>query len=86
MRYFTKRTKKWVDYFLADYDYVFNYITVEHKKNIRWLKWLGFDFKKQKILVKNVEVLYFYKKIQGVSKDIQPIIGDIGPTWTTDLS
>ena len=62
------------------------YITVEHKKNIRWLKWLGFDFKKQKILVKNVEVLYFYKKIQGVSKDIQPIIGDIGPTWTTDLS
>ena len=65
---------------------IINFPLVEHKKNIRWLKWLGFDFKKQKILVKNVEVLYFYKKIQGVSKDIQPIIGDIGPTWTTDLS
>ena len=86
MRYFTKRTKKWVDYFLADYEYVYNYITVEHKKNIRWLKWLGFKFKTDKILVKNVEVLYFYRQIQGVSKDIQPIIGDIGPKWITDLS
>ena len=86
IRYFTKRTKKWVDYFLADYEYVYNFITLEQKKNIRWLKWQGFSFKNEKIIVKDVEVLYFYKKIQGVSGDIQPIIGDIGPQWITDLS
>lgn len=84
--YFTKRTKKWVKYFLSDYNYVHNYISVEQKTNIKWLKWLGFSFKKQVILVKGTKVLYFYRKIQGVSKCIQPIIGDIGPKWTTDLS
>lgn len=84
--YFTKRTKKWVDYFLSDYEYVSNYITKEHKTNIKWLKWLGFSFKKQNIIVKDVELLYFYKKIHRVSKDIQPILGDIGPIWTTEIS
>ncbi len=84
--YFTKRTKKWADYFLADYNFVHNYISIEHKRNIKWLKWLGFNFKKEEILVKSTKVLYFYKKIHRVSKDIQPILGDIGPIWTTEIS
>ncbi len=86
INYFTKRTKKWCDYFLSDYEFVFNCITLEQKKNIKWLKWLDFQFKKEKIVVKNTEVLYFYKKIHRVSKDIQPILGDIGPIWTTEIS
>jgi hypothetical protein len=82
--YFTKRTKKWVDYFLSDYNFVHNYVTIEHKNNIKWLKWLGFSFKSKEIIVKGVKVLYFYKEIHCVSKDIQPVLGDIGPLWTTD--
>ena len=84
--YFSKRTKKWCDYFFSDYEYLHNIIIKEHKKNIKWLKWLGFSFKNKKIIVKDVELLYFYKKIHRVSKDIQPILGDIGPIWTTEIS
>jgi len=83
-KYFTKRTKKWADYFLSDYEYVANFITTEHKTNIKWLKWLGFSFKSKEILVKDVKVLYFYKKIQGVSKNIQPVLNDLGPVWATE--
>lgn len=82
--YFTKRTKKWVDYFLADYDYVHNYISKENKTGIKWLKWLGFSFNPKKIIVKGQEVLYFYKKIQGVSGNIQPVLNDLGPKWITE--
>lgn len=82
--YFTKRTKNWVNYFLSDYEYVANYITIEHKTNIKWLKWLGFSFKSKEIIVKGVKLLYFYKKIQGVSKNIQPVLDDLGPVWATD--
>lgn len=32
--YFTKRTKKWVEYFLSDYTFVHNYISLEQKTNI----------------------------------------------------
>ena len=84
--YFSKRTKKWCNYFLSDYEYVSNYITKEHKNNIKWLKWLGFSFKSKNIIVKDIELMYFYKKIHGVSKDIQPVLGDIGPIWTTEIS
>ena len=84
--YFSKRTKKWCDYFFSDYEYLHNIIIKEHKKNIKWLKWLGFSFKNKKIIVKDVELLFFYKKIHRVSKDIQPILGDIGPIWTTEIS
>ena len=83
-KYFTKRTKKQCNYFLSDYEYVHNVMSTEHKTNIKWLKWLGFEFKKQNIIVKGVEVLYFYKKIQGVSKNIQPVLDDLGPIWTTE--
>tara|TARA_R110002074_G_scaffold123695_1_gene259604 strand:+ start:689 stop:1234 length:546 start_codon:yes stop_codon:yes gene_type:complete len=83
-KYFTKRTKKWANYFLSDYEYVANYITIEHKTNIKWLKWLGFSFNSEPLVVKGNEVLYFYKKIQGVSKNIQPVLDDLGPVWATD--
>ena len=86
MRYFTKRTKKWVDYFLSDYDFVYNFVPENNTTTIKWLKWLGFSFSDKEIVVRGTKVLYFYKYIQGVYKDIQPIIGDIGPQWTTDLS
>ena len=82
--YFAKRNKKWTDYFLSDYKYVFNFVPIHNFSTIKWLKWQGFSFKRNHLLVKNIEMLYFYKKIQGVSKDIQPIIDDIGPLWTTE--
>ena len=84
--YFTKRTKKWVDYFLSDYDFVYNFVPKNNTTTIKWLKWLGFSFSDKEIVVRGTKVLYFYKYIQGVYKDIQPIIGDIGPQWTTDIS
>ncbi len=81
--YFTKRTKKWVDFLLADYQYVHNVISKENEISIKWLKWLGFSFKS---VAKNNNLMYFYKKIHGVSKNIQPILGDIGPEWITEVS
>ena len=85
-KYFTKRTKKWTDYFLSDYDFVYNFVPENNTTTIKWLKWLGFSFSNKEIVVRGTKVLYFYKYIQGVYKDIQPIIGDIGPQWTTDIS
>ena len=84
--YFAKRNKKWTDYFLSDYDYVFNIVPIHNISTIKWLKWQGFLFKRNHLLVKDIEMLYFYKQIQGVSKNIQPIIEDIGPIWTTETA
>ena len=84
--YFAKRNKKWTDYFLSDYDYVFNTVPIHNISTIKWLKWQGFLFKRNHLLVKDIEMLYFYKQIQGVSKNIQPIIEDIGPIWTTETA
>ena len=84
--YFLKRNKKWTEFFLSDYEFVANLVPLENKNTIRWLKWQGFTFEPREILVKGVKLLYFYKKIRSVSKDIQPVLGDIGPIWTTDLS
>jgi c-di-GMP-related signal transduction protein len=62
-----------------------NYITEEHTKSIRWLKWQGYNFSKP-MLVKNVKVLYFYKRLHNVvKKGTQPILEEIGPLWTTEL-
>lgn len=81
-----KRTKKWVDYVSSKYKFVYNVIPKDNLVTIKWLKWIGFTFSDKEIIVKGVKVLYFYRKIQGVSESIQPIIGDIGPNWITDLS
>ena len=85
-KYFIKRTKKWANYFLSDYEFVYNFVPESNKPTIKWLKWLGFTFSDKEIVVRGVKVLYFYKYIQGVYKDIQPILDDIGPVWITDLS
>ena len=83
---FLKRNKKWLHYLEENYDYLCNYITEEHQTSIRWLKWQGFEFSKP-MLVKNVKVLYFYKRLHNVVKNgMQPILNEIGPTWKTELS
>ena len=83
---YTKRTKKWANYFLSDYKFVYNFVPKDNKVTIKWLKWLGFEFSDKEIVVRGVKVLYFYKYIQRVYKDIQPLLDDIGPLWITDLS
>lgn len=40
---FAAACKVVVEVMIKDYEYVFNYVYVENKKSIRWLKWLGFD-------------------------------------------
>ena len=83
--YFLKRNKKWLYYLEEHYTYLSNYITVEHTKSIKWLKWQGYNFSKP-MLVKNVKVLYFYKRLHNVvKKGIQPLLEDVGPLWTTEL-
>ncbi len=85
-KYFLKRNKKWLHYLEENYDYLCNYITEEHKTSIRWLKWQGFNFSKP-MLVKDVKVLYFYKRLQDVVKiGMQPVLNDLGPAWKTELS
>ena len=69
-----------------DYDLLFNYIIAENKISIKWLKWQGFIFSKQNKLVKNVKIMYFYKTLHNVTKyGTQPILDEIGPSWTTKL-
>lgn len=85
-KYFLKRNKKWLYYLEENYDYLCNYITEEHETSIRWLKWQGFNFSKP-MLVKNVKVLYFYKRLHDVVKiGMQPVLNDLGPAWKTELS
>ena len=39
------------------------------------------------MLVKDVKVLYFYKRLQDVVKiGMQPVLNDLGPAWKTELS
>ena len=84
--YFLRRNKLWLHFLEENYDYLCNYITEEHQTSIRWLKWQGFNFSKP-MLVKNVKVLYFYKRLHNVVKNgMQPILNEIGPTWKTELS
>ena len=83
--YFLRRNKLWLHFLEENYQYLCNYITEEHQTSIRWLKWQGFNFSKP-MLVKNVKVLYFYKRLHGVVKNgMQPVLNDLGPTWKTEL-
>ena len=84
--YFLRRNKLWLHFLEENYDYLCNYITEEHQTSIRWLKWQGFNFSKP-MLVKNVKVLYFYKRLHDVVKiGMQPVLNDLGPAWKTELS
>lgn len=83
--YFLKRNKYWTEYLEKNYDYLSNYITAEHTKSIKWLKWQGYKFSKP-MLVNNVKMYYFYKRIQNcIQNRTQPILNDVGPSWTTSL-
>ena len=83
--YFLRRNKLWLHFLEENYDYLCNYITEEHQTSIRWLKWQGFNFSKP-TLVKNVKVLYFYKRLHDVVKiGMQPVLNDLGPVWKTEL-
>ena len=84
--YFLRRNKLWLHFLEENYEYLCNYITEEHQTSIRWLKWQGFNFSKP-MLVKNVKVLYFYKRLHSVVKNgMQPVLNEIGPVWKTELS
>jgi hypothetical protein len=38
------------------------------------------------MLVNNVKMYYFYKRIQNcIQNRTQPILNDVGPSWTTSL-
>ena len=83
--YFLRRNKLWLHFLEENYEYLCNYITEEHQTSIRWLKWQGFNFSKP-MLVKNVKVLYFYKRLHDVVKiGMQPVLNDLGPVWKTEL-
>ena len=83
--YFLRRNKLWLHFLEENYEYLCNYITEEHQTSIRWLKWQGFNFSKP-MLVKNVKVLYFYKRLHSVVKNgMQPVLNDLGPVWKTEL-
>ena len=83
--YFLRRNKLWLHFLEENYEYLCNYITEEHQTSIRWLKWQGFNFSKP-MLVKNVKVLYFYKRLHNVVKiGMQPVLNDLGPVWKTEL-
>ena len=83
--YFLRRNKLWLHFLEENYEYLCNYITEEHQTSIKWLKWQGFNFSKP-MLVKNVKVLYFYKRLHSVVKNgMQPVLNDLGPIWKTEL-
>ena len=37
------------------------------------------------MLVNEIEMYYFYKHLPKVDVEIQPIMSEIGPKWTTEL-
>ena len=43
---FAAACKAVVEHMIKDYEYIFNYVYVENRKSIKWLKWLGFDIRK----------------------------------------
>jgi hypothetical protein len=80
-----KANLKWGPYLESHYTFLFNFIIKEHKRSINWLKWQKYCFSKQPMLVNDIEMYYFYKHLPKVDVDIQPIISELGPKWTTEL-
>ena len=84
-RYFLRHNKKWIYYLEEHYTFLSNYIIAEHEVSIRWLKWIGYKFKSQVILVNNVKMFYFYKQLAHPVKGTQPIYSEFGPQWATEI-
>lgn len=40
---FAAACKVVVEEMIKEYEYIYNYVSVENKKSIKWLQWLGFD-------------------------------------------
>jgi len=83
---FIRGNKRWLSYLEEHYSFVSNYIIEENKRSINWLKWQGFKFLDQPTLVKGVKIMYFYKELPSATKNgVQPILDEIGPSWTTEI-
>lgn len=81
---FCKGNIIFVRYIEEQYKYLYNMCTAEQTKTIKWLKFLGFTFKDQEILVKGVKMLYFYKEpYYKVQKGVEPILKHLGPRYRT---
>jgi len=61
--------KKWLNLIQVDHNYVSNYISIHQEKSIKWLRWLGFEFNSKSVLVKGVEMVYFYRSYNLEQKD-----------------
>jgi hypothetical protein len=85
-RFFLQRNIKWLSYLESHYTFVYNFIVEEHKKSIRWLKWQNFSFAQKPTLVNGVKMYYFYKQLPKTKVTVQPILREVGPIWTTELT
>lgn len=56
---FLRKSKKYIEFFKSKFDILENYIDVNNKKYIKWLKWLGFNFGRP-FKYKNGQFIYFY--------------------------
>tara|TARA_R100001163_G_C5009842_1_gene156171 strand:- start:273 stop:797 length:525 start_codon:yes stop_codon:yes gene_type:complete len=48
---FYKYSKLILSFLSYEYDYVENYVPVDHEKTIKWLQWIGFEIEKQQYFV-----------------------------------
>ena len=51
-----------------------------------WLKWQNFSFAQKPTLVNGVKMYYFYKQLPKTKVTVQPILREVGPIWTTELT
>jgi len=85
-RYFLQGNHRWLHYLESHYRYVYNFILEEHIQSIRWLKWQNFSFAQKPTLVNGVKMYYFYKQLPEEKVTLKPILGEVGPIWTTELN
>lgn len=62
---FIRQSKEVIDLLLLDYDVLYNYVSSENKKSIRWLKWLGFKvFENKEVYFENPKVPFYFFKLE----------------------
>lgn len=47
---FIRESRKYIDQFLQEYGYLYNYVDIRNTLSIQWLKWLGFKIEEPVIL------------------------------------
>lgn len=61
-KHFLDTAPIYIDEFLNKYGNIFNYVYIENKVHISWLRRVGFTFNEEPVKLKNgEEFLYFYK-------------------------